>query len=205
MKKALAILAVLSLAAFAGQIAVNLNPIPRTDADWLVYDDGTPAWYTWGGTYRGVWFNTDDFQAGGSAASITQAELWFYHSDTRPWDTSDVYVELWNGDQMAPVTQLDQSMAVALDYAPIYVNYSPAIVAETNFWCLANTEMSAGGWPSMLGDGMASGAFHSFFSSDFIVWEPWDINGACNYFIAVYGDIEMSLDNTTWGSLKATF
>ncbi len=48
MKNVLAILAVLSLLAFAGQIAVSLDPIEGTDADMLVYDNGTANWLTWG-------------------------------------------------------------------------------------------------------------------------------------------------------------
>lgn len=205
MKKAIAILAVLSLASFAGQIAVNLDPIPQKDADWLVYDNGTPNWLTWGGTYRGTWFNVEDFVPGGGACEVEQAELWFYHHTSHPWDTSDVYIELWNGDNMGPTAQLDQTMKTAIHYAPIYVDYNPIITTEGNFWCLANTEMSAGGWPSILGDGAQGTVFHSFYSDDFIVWEPWDIGGACNYFVSIYGEIPMSFDNTTWGSLKATF
>jgi len=38
--------------AMAGELPVNLDPI-QSDGDWLTYDDGTPSWLTWGGTYRG--------------------------------------------------------------------------------------------------------------------------------------------------------
>jgi len=205
MKKAIAILAVLSLVSFAGQIAVDLGTIER-DADWLVYDDGSPNWLTWGGTYRGVWFNTQDFNPGWGGGDVDQAELWFYHHSSYPWDTSDVYVELWNGDAMGPTAQLDQTMKTAIHYAPIYVTYSPVVAVEQNFWILANTEMSAGGWPAVLGDGAQGTIFHSFFSDDFIVWEPWDIGGACNYFISASFTADPgAFDNTTWGALKTTF
>ncbi|RKZ03331.1 hypothetical protein DRQ21_06060 [Candidatus Fermentibacteria bacterium] len=202
MKKAIAILAVLSLAAFAGQVAVNLDPIPQKDADWLVYDDGTPAWLTWGGMYRGVWFDVQDFVPGATGASIEQSEFWFYHHSSYPWDTSDVYLEIWNGDNTAPVTQLDQTMVTAIHYAPVYATYSTPLAGEQNFWALANTEMSSGGWPAILGDGTAG--THSFFSDDFIIWEPWGDMG--DYFVSVYATPTTgALDNSTWGSLKAAF
>ncbi len=200
MKNVIAILAVLSLAAFAGQVAVNLDPIQRTDADWLVYDDGTAQWLTWGGMYRGVWFNTEDFVPGETSAAVEELEFWFYHHSSYPWDTSDTYIELWNGDAMAPVTQLDQTMITAIHYAPQIISYATPIVAEGNFWGFQNTEMSAGGWPAILGDVANSG--HSFFSDDFIIWEPW----TGDYFISALATIPAAaLDNTTWGSLKATF
>ena len=196
----------LSAVSFAGQVAVNLGPMPEKDSDWLVYDNGSPAWLTWGGTYRGVWFNMQDFIPGATSATIEQAELWFYHHSEHPWDTSDVYIELWDGDSMGPTGQLDQQMATAIHYAPIYIDYDPAITtADENFWVLANTEMSAGGWPSILGDGMQGSVYHSFYSDDFIVWEPWDIGGACNYFISVYATLNAAFDATTWGALKTTF
>jgi len=194
---------------FANQESVNLDPVSN-DGDWLQYDDGSPMWITWGGTYRGVWFNILDFIPGMNNGTLEQSRLWFYHHASYPWDTSDVYVEVWNGDAMGPVTQVDQTMITAIHYAPVYVAYTvlptPVCPVEQNFWLLVNTEMSAGGWPATLGDGNTPGTiFHSFFSDDFIVWEPWDINGACNYFMAVNWTFITAFDNTTWGSLKATF
>ena len=200
MKKAIAILAVLSLAAFAGQIVIDL-PVAENDADWLEYDDGTAAWLTWGGMYRGAWFNVEDFVPGATGASIEQSQFWFYHHSSYPWDTSDVYLEIWNGDAMGPTAQLDQTMVTALHYTPVGATYATPLIAEANFWALANTEMSAGGWPAVLGDGTAG--VHSFFSDDFIVWEPWGDMG--DYFISVYADPIMALGNSTWGSVKATF
>ncbi len=209
MKNVIAILAVLSLAAFAGQLAVDLDPIQNTDEDLLQYDNGTPNWVTWGGMYRGVWFNVEDFVPGESSADIHQTEYWFYHSTSYPWDTSDVYVEVWNGDAMAPTTQLDQSMLTALHYAPVFVDFPELLTVEGNFWSFANTEMSAGGWPSALGDWAGSAVSHSLLSDDFIIWEPWlVVEVVANYFFRVSADIPsggMALDNTTWGSLKATF
>ncbi len=208
MKKAMAVLAVLSLAAFAGQnVSIEAGVAGNGDGDWLQYDDGTYNWLTWGGTYRGVWFNIEDFIPGMGDGLLEQSELWFYHHSSYPWDTSDVYIELYNGDAMGPQTQLDQTMVTAIHGAPIYVDYDPMFAVEANFWCLANTEMSAGGWPAILGDNYQGGESHSFFSDDFIVWEPWTINDlACNYFVRVnWNEDPSAFDNTTWGSLKATF
>ncbi|MCD4708754.1 MAG: hypothetical protein K8S62_13555 [Candidatus Sabulitectum sp.] len=199
MKKTIAILAALSLAAFAGQMAIDLTPVAGSDYDWLQYDDGTAAWLTWGGMYRGVWFNIEDFFPGATSYYMDASQFWFYHHSSYPWDTSDVYLEIWNGDAMGPTNQLDQTMVTAVHYTPIYAEYSTTLTTEGNFWALANTELSAGGWPSILGDGTAG--VHSFFSDDFIVWEPWGEMG--DYFIRVV--YYWALDNSTWGSLKATF
>lgn len=200
MKKAIAILAVLSLAAFAGQNLSIEGSAVGSDGDWLQYDDGTSHWLTWGGTYRGVWFNIEDFVPGGDNGLLEQAELWFYHHAERPWDTSDVYIELWNGDVNGPVAQLDQQMKVALHNAPIFVDYDPMVGVEANFWSLINSEMSAGGWPSVLGDNTPG--THSFFSDDFIVWEPWGEMG--DYIIRANWN-PAAFDNSSWGSLKTTF
>ncbi|MCD6588357.1 MAG: hypothetical protein J7K88_07385 [Candidatus Fermentibacteraceae bacterium] len=203
MKKAIAILAVLSLSAFAGQIAIIADPIPQKDADWLQYDDGTPAWLTWGGMYRGVWFDVQDFVPGEIGAVIVQSEFWFYHHADYPWDTSDVYLEIWNGGNTGPVTRMDQTMVTAIHYAPVFVAYSIPFYSEQEFWALANTEMSAGGWPSVLGDGTPG--THSFYSDDFIIWEPWGDMG--DYFVRVKATIPpyQALDSATWASLKAAF
>ncbi len=198
MKLLVAVLAVLSLSAFAGQTSVDLDPVQRTEGDWFRYDDGTPHWFTWEGKYRGVWFNTEDFIPGMGGFTVTRSEFWFYHHSSYPWDTSDVYIEIWNGDAMAPVTQLDQTTVTAAHYAPVYVVYPTPIETEANFWALTNTEMSAGGWPTSISDEFPFG--HSFHSDDNIIWEPW----TGDYFIAVIYDLG-ALSGTTWGSLKAAF
>ena len=206
MKKAIAILAVLSLAAFAGQAAaVSLDPIPQSDTDRLSYDDGTAAWYTWGGMFRGVWFNVQDFNPVATGAIVQSAEFWFYHSSTgNAWDTSQVYLEIWGGNSAAPDGQINQTQVTAAHYAPTVADYTAApLTVEPNFWALINTEMSSGGWPSALCDGVAT--THSFATEDFVVWEPWSYN----YFIRVDADIIVdttsALGSTTWGSLKAAF
>ncbi len=201
MKNVIAILAVLTFVAFAGQVQIDRGVVEGTDGDWLRYDDGTYNWLTWGGMYRGTWFDATDFVPGTTACDIHQSEFWFYHHSSYPWDGSDVYVEIWDGTVSNPVTQLDQTMITAIHAAPVYATYATPLVAGAEFWAFANTEMSAGGWPSILGDGTPG--THSFFSDDFIIWEPWGEMG--DYFVAVEADLHQALDNTTWGSLKATF
>ena len=85
-----------------------------------------------------------------------------------------------------------------------WLNYGVDFTGGSLVQVRFNTEMSAGGWPAVLGDGEQGSIFHSFYSDDFIVWEPWDIGGACNYFISVYAELG-AFDNTTWGALKTTF
>ncbi|MCD4707434.1 MAG: hypothetical protein K8S62_06825 [Candidatus Sabulitectum sp.] len=206
MKYTLVCLALLHAIASAGYVPVGLASGYETDADWLRYDDGTPAWITWEGAYRGVWFNLEDFTPGLSEIEIEEAELWFYHQSViTGWDTSSFYFEIWNG-ALAPAALLDQTTVTALHYAPAFVFYPTSILAENNFWCITNTALSSGGWPSNLSDGISPGViYHSFHSDDFIDWEPWDMNGACNYFVAIRGWPPDGLNALTWGALKTTF
>ncbi len=206
MKTAVTILFLLSLTAFAGtQVAVDLDPIVRTDADWLSYDNGTAQWFTWGGVYRGVWFNMEDFTPGAIGAYVEQSEFWFYHHSSYPWDTSDFYAELWNGTAPNMTNMLDQTTVTAAHYAPVYATYGTPITTEANFWCFSNTEMSSGGWPSNLGDAGSSGVAHSY-NGDTTSLAPWVAGGQnCNYFISVLVEPMTSLSRTTWGSMKALF
>ncbi|MCK5785778.1 MAG: hypothetical protein KAH54_04360, partial [Candidatus Sabulitectum sp.] len=113
----------LTIVALAEQIAVDPGHVPEKDPDWLLYDDGTAAWLTWGGMYRGVWFNIQDFNPSAAGTMIYQSEFWFYHHSSYPWDTSDFYAEVWNGDSAGPTSLLDQTLAAAVHYAPVYVTY----------------------------------------------------------------------------------
>jgi len=84
----------LPLMAFAGQVRVESDipgsPGGPTDTEVLQYDDGTPQWLTWGSTYRGVWFNPDDFLPDNNGFSLTMMEWWFYQSPGTPWDTDRI-------------------------------------------------------------------------------------------------------------------
>ncbi len=203
MKLAIAVLAILAMVAFAGQARVEVPGVAGSTDDVLSYDNGTFHWLTWGGMYRGTWFNTDDFLPGSTGFSLEQVEYWFYEHSSYPWDTADFYAEVWNGDDMGPLVLLAQESVTALHVAPCYFTFDPALAVEGNFWGLINTEMSAGGWPSVLGDFSTPGdAGHSFFSDDFIVWEPWGEMG--EYFIRAHGEFN-ALNSTTWGAVKALF
>ncbi len=176
--------------------------VPGSD-DLLQYDDGTANWLVWSGLYRGTWFNTADFGLGFSWLS-SSSQLWFYHHASYPWDVSAFYCDLCNGLQTGPVTILDQTSVTAVHYQPVYAGYSPPISCEGNFWILVDTEMSAGGWPSVLGDNTPQTADHSFFSDDFIVWEPWIISGpTANDFFIRSG--YTGLEEGSWASIKAQF
>ena len=130
----------------AGQIQIDPGQIERADGDWLAYDSGTAAWLLWDGTYRGVWFNLEDFVPGWPASHVGIAECWFYHiSSSYPWDTSDFYCELWNGPSSGPVTQHTQVQSTALHYAPVFVDFNPDPFADADFWIVINTELSSGG------------------------------------------------------------
>ena len=202
MKVSLSLFLLVASITFASQIAVDLPPMQGTDADWLRYDDGTAGWITWGGMYRGVWFDMNDFAPDMRNGAIYQSELWFYHDTNYCWDIGEVYVEIWDGPFSAPVTRLDKTMITATHYAAVYVTYAtPLITTNSEFWAIANTELSMGGWPSILGDGTPG--THSFFSDDLFIWESWGDMG--DYFIALEAGVYSDLDNVTWGSLKAVF
>jgi hypothetical protein len=170
--------------------------VPGTD-ELYQYDDGSAYWLSWDGLYRGVWFHVSDFVPGAPGGCLYQMEYWFYHHSSYPWDTASFYAELYNGDAGSPVTQLDQTSLTAGHFAPCYVDYAGGITVGPDFWGLINTEMSAGGWPSLLGDNTPNptGNDHSFYSDDFIVWIPWvpeDSGG-------------IGLEQETWGSVKVLY
>jgi hypothetical protein len=161
---------------------------------------------TWDGTYRGVWFNTADFYGSPVPYYLGASELWFYHyGHPYAWDTSAFYCEVYNGDQSGPVTQLDHTSATATHNAPVCVNHSPIVITDPNFWIIENTEMSTGGWPSMLGDNSPNSANHSFYSEDFQIWEPWVRQGPGANDLFVRAEWRYSLEELTWGSIKTLF
>ena len=79
----------------------------------LSYHDGTPKWFTWGGTYRGTWFHVEYFIPGTSDFLVEWVDLWFYQNLSNPWDTNQFFVELWNGDGSGPVEFLAREQATA--------------------------------------------------------------------------------------------
>jgi len=206
MMRVLAVLALVAAAAFAADVArVDVPGGSAPSDDDLTYFDGTSWWLTWGGLYRGTWFNTEDFYGSAEYFEIEQTEMWFYHHSSYPWDTSDVYFEVYNGDQMAPADNLDQTLTTAVHCSAVEVVCDPGIYCEQNFWVIANTEMSHGGWPSIVGDNTPNDADHSFFSADFIVWFPWVTNGSVSSDLWIATEPEPwnpGFESTTWGAVK---
>ena len=185
MKTSILLLAVLTAGCFA-------------DAE-LAYHDGTPGWLNWSGTYRGTWFDVEDFIPGSENFLVEWVELWFYQHPDRPWDTNQFSVELWNGDAGGPVEFLASEEGTAQTAGVTLIYFDPPVETSPDFWCIVNTEFSAGGWPSLLADGIPSE--HSFFSEDFWIWESFDLG---DYFMAVGNDTE-ALSRTSWGAMKTLF
>jgi hypothetical protein len=202
-----ALLALLSAGAPGGILLDRPLPVPCSD-DKLQYDDGTANWLTWVGTYKGTWFHVGDFIPSPTSWYAENLEMWFYHHSSYPWDTASFYAELWNGGPAGPSTELDQTSISALHYAPVYADYNPWLIPTgMDFWGVVNAELSAGGWPSLLGDNSASSPSHSFYSYDFITWEPWLAGHptASDYFIRCSGVGTSGLEEATWGSIKGLF
>jgi len=176
--------------------------------DGMTYFDGTPWWLSWDGLYRGTWFNTEDFYGYSTDYCIQESEMWFYHHSSYPWDTSDVWFHVFLGDQMAPVQELDQTLTTATHCSAVEVLYDPIITCEENFWVIANTEMSSGGWPSLIGDNTPNYSDHSFWSEDFIVWFPWAAQGSVSNDLWIATEPEPwnpGFESATWGSIKALY
>ena len=204
----LAILMALTASAGAGGEMIQPVEAPATD-DVLQYDDGTALWITWGGLYRGTWFHTADFYSEPCDFKLGGAELWFYHSGSYPWDTDQFILEVYNGAQSGPEELLYDTTVTAAHMTGVIVFPADSILADPDFWILENTELSGGGWPSILADNSPNSVDHSFFSDDFIAWEPWTVGGgdtACDFLIRAHGSpMDLSLQSETWGGIKALF
>jgi hypothetical protein len=88
---------------------------------------------------------------------------------------------------------------IATHYSAVTCTYSPHIYTEADFWGLVNTSMSSGGWPSTLCDigPNFTGQPHSFYSEDFIIWEPWSPGASCSLLL--------TLEPDSWGGIKGLF
>jgi hypothetical protein len=208
MRILLSLLVVAAVSVPAGNYRLE-RPLPVYGTDELLqYDDGSANWLTWSGTYRGTWFDLYDFTPSPYPEWLAgSSELWFYHHSSYPWDTQSFYCEIWNGGIAGPDAELNQTSVTAIHYSPCYATYNPGIWCDLQFWIIVNTEMSSGGWPSVIGDNTPgwTGTSHSYFSDDFVVWEPWIIQGPISndYFIrSLYG---IGLDETTWAAIKTLF
>jgi len=180
-------------------VNVYVQP-PWPSPDVLQYDDESAYWLTWSGMYRGTHFQAEEFCSYQLGCEVQGLEFWFYHHPDYPWDTSSFYAELWTGDLWGPVFQDGEDSLIATHYAPVTTSYSPPIWSEeSGFWGLVNTEMSAGGWPSLLSDNTPNflGQARSFYSEDMIIWEPWSPGASCSFLL--------STESASWGWIKGLF
>lgn len=117
-------------------------------------------------------------------------------------------MEVYNGAQSGPEELLYDTTVTAVHMTGVIVFPADSILAEPDFWILQNSEPSSGGWPALLADNSPNSANHSFYSDDFIVWEPWVLQGptANDYLIRAHGSpVDLSLQSETWGGIKALF
>ena len=203
----LAVLIALSVSAgFCGEMVAPLRA-PAAD-DILQYDDGTVWWVTWEGLYRGTWFHTADFYAEPCEFTLAAAEFWFYQQPGCSWDTDQFIAEIYNGAESGPGELLYDTTVTAYHMTGTIIEFPDSIHVQPDFWLLENTQLSAGGWPSIAADGTPNSKSHSFFSDDFSVWEPWIVGGdmACDYLIRAHGaPVGLSLQSESWGGIKALF
>ena len=184
-------------AAFSSVSPVDPFPVEGGPTDGVfAYDDGSAFWLIWDGTSRGGWFDLEDFVPGACAAEVDSLEFWFYHNSSFPWDTASFLAEVYSGDEGGPATLIAQVSVPAEHYAPCYAVFDPPLEVPVDFWVVVNTEMSGGGWPSLLMDDGPNftGAQHSFPLGDM-----------GDYLIRVRGDALSGLSRSTWGRLKTLF
>lgn len=189
------------------------SPIPPSTSkgDWLCYDNGTPQWLCWEHQYRGVWFNMEDFVPGGNM-ELELTEMWFFHHTSYPWDTAETYIEFWNGTSSGPADFIERFSVTAEHMAPVTLDHSPDwMIVENQFWIIQNTELSSGGWPSILGDDGGCPVAHSMVSDNMSLWEPFTgLDGThSELFIRTLGEYPWAhgadLTPQSWGALKTVF
>ena len=190
----------------AAMIGLTQTPVPAgtgsagsTD-DCLQYDDGEPWWISWGGVYRGTWFDTGDFFTEPCELMLGAAEYWFMHSSSFPWDNDQFVAAVYNGDVSGPVELLYDTTVVASHMTGVMVEFADSIQTGPDFWLIVGTELSAGGWPSSVAD--AENCGHSFRSDDFMVYDE----AIGDWFIRAHGSpYDLSLLCDTWGGIKALY
>lgn len=182
------------------------SPHPLSESEWITYTVESPVCICWEGIFRGTWYNIDDFYPGSDGWQIEQIAIWFDHSVSYPWDVSQLYAEIWTGDQSGPVSQFSQELTTAIDGGPTIVSYPSSLVPGRDFWVIINTEFSSGGWPSNLGDTESPMTeSHSFNSDDFVNWEPWLLEGDVSNY-TIYVDVfSLACEPLTWAALKTVF
>ncbi len=167
----------------------------------LQYDDGTATWFSFDGKYRGVAFDVGHFNPDASGFDLNTVEYWFYNSGIPLWDTDQFYAEVWEGGVGGPVGLLATQTVTALHFSPCYLQLSDPLTTGTGFWCLVNTELSANGSPSLLGDDVTDHD-RSLFSSNMTSWTAWTLG---DYLVRADGEFFFSLETGSWAAIKALF
>ena len=164
----------------------------------MQYDDGTGVWITTG--YNSVWFHAGDFIEPISDFQIESTELWFIHSTSFPWDTSQFTMETWSSTGSGgPETLLFQTPAVAESYVPVVIDYSQQCIKPGEDFVLAvNPEFSAGGWPSLLMDATPPPVPHSSG------WAGWFTEGDLLVRCVVEINSE-EISPLSWAGIKTLF
>jgi hypothetical protein len=147
-----------------------------------------------------VWFHLDDFDPDATGYSISGIEFWFGNPSEPVPVMVALYDGLFGGDLLAQESMMSSQATWEFD---------PPIEAGMDWSVVVDTELSPGGWPAILGDGTPNTQYgsHSFYSDDFVVWEPWIIQGpdANDYLIRTFGEPLLGLDGRTWGDIKVLF
>jgi len=167
-------------------------------AEILQYDDGTPTQQTFEGIWRGVAFDVQDFTPDATGFLLQQVEYWFYDSGSPAWETADFWAEVFSGGIGGPEAMYVVEQITALHYAPVYLNLGGGVPVPQEFWCVASSQLSTNGSPSLMGDA-AAGSGRSFFSNDLSNWTPWTVG---DYIIRAHGENAYSLEATSWGQIK---
>lgn len=95
------------------------------------------------------------------------------------------------------------------------------LVAPVDFWVIADTRQSSGGWPSLLGDNSPRDPPHSYESFPYADdladvynngWSPWcpgNSEYSTDFWITCWGwpgcDSRSDLTMDTWGGIKSLF
>ena len=176
---------------------VQQSAVPPPPPEILAYDDGNAFWFSWAGTYRAVWFDLYDFVVP-TNYQVHGAEMWFYHHSEYPWDTGSFLCEVWLGDLMGPIEKIASEACIAQQYSSVYCQFDWQPYYPEQFWILLDMSESVGGWPSVVCDNTGyANEGHSYFSNDFIVWEPWIIQESSCF--------PLSYESCSWGNLKTLF
>jgi hypothetical protein len=177
-------------------------PVPTTE-DVLQYDDGTAEW-TSQANYKGVWFSITDFSPYAVGFSCAQISYWWHNSMGSAWWDS----EIWIGGASGPESLLVVVPTSGISMVPTFVSFDPPIECGNSFWVVMDCEPMGAGRPATFADDTPNPISHSFISEDGITWEPFIMESgptAIDLFFRAYGTLELDLEGSSWGRIKALF